>query len=325
VRRILLTIDLTESVLDEALSTKSDFILSYHPPIFSPLKSLRASNPKERIIVRAIENRIAIFSPHTTYDALFGGVTDWLAHAVGGGKIRPLKFHHEAKGGFDTRIELDGLEEGSEGVLIGKLSALGCKVSLKILIAGPSLEILCRKSKLQDILEIVRNNNGGNDWTATPLSEVPVEGTGDGRLVTLPQDEAITLKTLIDRVKKHLKIEHVRFALAQSKPTTTTAANDPLDQTLDSTYIRRVAVCAGSGASTLNGVSADVYLTGEMSHHEVLKAVSEGTHVILCEHSNTERGFLQDDLRGKLLELLQSGGVEEILVSQKDRDPLQSL
>jgi len=319
VRRILLTIDLTESVLDEALATKSDFILSYHPPIFTPLKSLRASHPKERIIVRAIENRIAIFSPHTTYDALFGGITDWLARAVGGGKIRPLKFHHEAKGGFDTKFELDCLEEGSEGVLIGKLSALGCKVSLKILVAGPSLEILCRKSKLSDILEILRNNNGGNDWTATPLSEVPVEGTGDGRLVTLSQAEAITLKTLIDRVKKHLKLEHVRFALAHSN-----SGND-LDQVLNSTSIRRVAVCAGSGASVLNGVSADVYLTGEMSHHEVLKAVADGTHVILCEHSNTERGFLEDDLKGKLVELLQSDGVEEILVSQRDRDPLRIL
>ena len=71
--------------------------------------------------------------------------------------------------------------------------------------------------------------------------------------------------------------------------------------------VQTIALCAGSGASVLKGVKADVYLTGEMSHHDVLDAVSHGIHVILCEHSNTERGFLKvfeeklkADLEGKV-------------------------
>jgi putative NIF3 family GTP cyclohydrolase 1 type 2 len=52
--------------------------------------------------------------------------------------------------------------------------------------------------------------------------------------------------------------------------------------------IKSVAVCAGSGSSVLRGVPADVYLTGEMGHHEVLAAIASNTHVILCEHTNTE-------------------------------------
>lgn len=78
VSRMLLTNDLTEPVLDEAIRMKTDFILSYHPPIFAAVKRLLQSSWKERLLVKCIENRIAVFSPHTSYDALNGGVNDWL-------------------------------------------------------------------------------------------------------------------------------------------------------------------------------------------------------------------------------------------------------
>ena len=83
VQTVFLTNDLTEEVLCEAIQERADFILSYHPPIFSGLKRLTMASTKERIIVKAIEKRIAIFSPHTSYDAVHGGVNDWLAEGLG--------------------------------------------------------------------------------------------------------------------------------------------------------------------------------------------------------------------------------------------------
>jgi len=51
--------------------------------------------------------------------------------------------------------------------------------------------------------------------------------------------------------------------------------------------------CKGSGASILcYAGNADLWITGEMSHHEALDAQQNGVSVLLCEHSNTERGFL---------------------------------
>ena len=78
-------------------------------------------------------------------------------------------------------------------------------------------------------------------------------------------------------------------------------------------------MCAGSGSSVLRHVSADLYVTGEMSHHEVLDAVHNGHSVILCDHSNTERGYLTV-LREKLLQIFD--GRIEILISKQDKDPL---
>lgn len=121
-----------------------------------------------------------------------------------------------------------------------------------------------------------------------------------GRLVSL--NESLPINRVLELVKSHLKLDHVRLAVP-----------------LTSKNVETIAICAGSGASVLKNVKADVFLTGEMSHHEVLDAVHRGTSVILCEHSNTERGFLT-----KWKEVLQSAlaGVE-IAISVKDRDPLQ--
>lgn len=103
VRKILLTNDLTEGVMKEAVKGSADLIYSYHPPVFAPLKRICSSgswkvqeqtqqdpllNPtkksfQERIVVECLENKIAVFSPHTSLDALKGGVNDWLAEAFG--------------------------------------------------------------------------------------------------------------------------------------------------------------------------------------------------------------------------------------------------
>lgn len=60
-------------------------------------------------------------------------------------------------------------------------------------------------------------------------------------------------------------------------------------------------------------------LAGEMSHHDVLDAAAKGINVVLCEHSNTERGFLSD-LQGMLGVHLENR--INIILSETDRDPL---
>lgn len=83
VNKILLTNDLTPPVLEEAISQNSNMIISYHPPIFSALKRLTQRQWKEQIVVKCIENGIAVYSPHTSYDCVEGGVNDWLISCFG--------------------------------------------------------------------------------------------------------------------------------------------------------------------------------------------------------------------------------------------------
>jgi putative NIF3 family GTP cyclohydrolase 1 type 2 len=73
---------LTTSVVEEALSTPTAFIISYHPPIFSPLRSLTLSNPLQASLLRCAAAGVSVYSPHTALDGVWGGVNDWLASGL---------------------------------------------------------------------------------------------------------------------------------------------------------------------------------------------------------------------------------------------------
>ena len=85
VERVFFTNDLTEPVLDEAIEKRVQLIVSYHPPIFTGLKRLTQNNWKERIVINCLRHGIAVYSPHTSWDAVTPGVNDWLVSAFGKG------------------------------------------------------------------------------------------------------------------------------------------------------------------------------------------------------------------------------------------------
>ena len=115
--RALVTIDLTDAVLDEALRLGADLIVAYHPPIFSGLKRLRYAEAKERVVLRAICEKLTIYSPHTALDAVAGGMSDWLAGALGPGQVEPIVANaSDPKAGAGRFVQLDqplGIEQAA--------------------------------------------------------------------------------------------------------------------------------------------------------------------------------------------------------------------
>ncbi|ODV91186.1 hypothetical protein CANCADRAFT_31908 [Tortispora caseinolytica NRRL Y-17796] len=90
---VLLAIDLTTGVVDEALSQDVNLIIAYHPIIFRPLKSLTTSNSQQNSIIRLIQAGVSVYCPHTAIDAANGGVNDWLAKGISNSsddKITPI-------------------------------------------------------------------------------------------------------------------------------------------------------------------------------------------------------------------------------------------
>ena len=132
----------------------------------------------------------------------------------------------------------------------------------------------------------------------------PLSDTGMGRVVRL--SSPIELEDAVERVKKHVNLPHVRLARALN----------------GNTQIKSVAVCAGSGSSVLRGTNADLWVTGEASHHDVIAATEKGVSVILCEHSNTERGYIQSWMLSELTKAFEEHSVQ-VLVSKIDSDPLK--
>ncbi|KAF8311806.1 GTP cyclohydrolase 1 type 2/Nif3 [Cantharellus anzutake] len=111
--QILLTIDLTPSVLHEALSSPlpTSCIISYHPPIFKPISSFTLSNPLQSSLLQCAAAGISVYSPHTALDSVHGGIHDWLASGVLNSDEGVVKILGKKTEGpvADTANPLDGL------------------------------------------------------------------------------------------------------------------------------------------------------------------------------------------------------------------------
>uniref|UniRef100_A0A3Q1GT07 NIF3-like protein 1 n=1 Tax=Acanthochromis polyacanthus TaxID=80966 RepID=A0A3Q1GT07_9TELE len=309
VRTILLTNDLTAAVMEEAEAASCDLIISYHPPLFRPIKRLVQKDWKQRLAVRAVEAGIAIFSPHTSWDSVKGGVNDWLVGGLGSGQVSVLS---QALSGASHCHKLEFVVRSTEelNTVMEELKACDGGTTLQHSASRPDnsgihVSITCSDSALTSSVQtLLRHNAPSQSFSILNLEKPPLPGHGQGRLSVL--DEPVTVATAVQKMKSHLGLNHLRLALGSG-------------QTMESSLCT-VAVCAGSGASVLNGIKADLYVTGEMSHHEVLDAVAKGTSVILSDHSNSERGFLTV-FRERLAVRLPDGVT--VVVSKADRDPLE--
>ncbi|KAJ2546331.1 hypothetical protein EV175_005640 [Coemansia sp. RSA 1933] len=171
--------------------------------------------------------------------------------------------------------------------------------------------------------------DGINDWlasivgdgkvtpvvAASPEAAAGQSNAGSGRIVELATPQP--LADIVARVKERLGLDRIRVARAPCHQ------GDQDAQKL----VTRAAVCAGSGYSVVSDTDADLYLTGEMGHHDALAATARGISCILGEHSNTERGYLRAVLAKRLQQEMDADGTDaadptSIVVSQVDKDPI---
>ena len=87
---VLLCLDVTEEVVDEAIASECNLIVSHHPLIFHGLKRITGRNYVERCILKALGNNIAIYSAHTNLDNAPGGVNFKIAEKLGLKNVRIL-------------------------------------------------------------------------------------------------------------------------------------------------------------------------------------------------------------------------------------------
>ncbi len=80
IKTVLLTNDLTEPVMSEALAKEVDFVVTYHPLIFRGIKRI-GDDWKSKIVGKCMRNNVGVYSPHTAWDCVIGGGTDWLLRA----------------------------------------------------------------------------------------------------------------------------------------------------------------------------------------------------------------------------------------------------
>ncbi len=306
--RVLLTIDLTAAVLQEARELGVNAIVAYHPPIFCPLKRVVATDPTTGFLHDAIRHSIALLSPHTALDAVAGGVNDWLAEGLGDGTRWPIEsaaslaktetFKIVTFAPPDSIDRIRGAMSIAGAGRIGEYSQCSQQIAVEgTFFGGEStqpragrrgrfervpesrLEMVCGPRALPAALAALRQAHPYE----TPATEVhklvahPSAHEGQGRMVHLSQPAS--LAEIVKRLKRHLGVQRLEVASGEGA-----RAEHEL-----------IGLCAGSGMSLCDAAidaGATIFFTGEAKHHDQLAAMRRGCTLILAGHTNSERGYL---------------------------------
>jgi dinuclear metal center YbgI/SA1388 family protein len=322
--RLLVTIDFTRPVFEEAVRGGYGAILAYHPPIFDAQKRFVAGS----IAYAAARAQLAVYSPHTALDVADGGTNDVLADAVAMTDRAPLRpiDARDAEYKLVTFVPAEHAEAVSRAVFAAGAGRIGKYSSCSFRAPGtgtffgeegtnPTIGEAGRLEQtsevrietivsIADVDAVVRALRAAHPYEEPAFDLVRLakspEVCGFGRIGRVPP---ATLGGLVERIKGALGVEHVLVAGRLERELT------------------RVAVCAGSGGDFVPDAilaGAELLLTGELRHHDTLRAVASGMSVVCTLHSTSERLALES-LRRKLMDRLTD---LEIARSREDREPL---
>jgi dinuclear metal center YbgI/SA1388 family protein len=325
VSRVLFTIDATREVLDEAVAGGFQLVYAYHPPIFKPVKSVLAGS----LAFRAVREGIALYSPHTALDVADGGTNDVLADLLSMTDRGPLKVAtpKDREHKLVTFVPEDAVSRVSDALFaagagrIGKYSACSFRSRGQGTFFGEAgsnpavgesgrletaeevrLETVVPLEAVEAVVRALRQAHPYEEpaFDLVRLSAAPVT-RGLGRIGALP---GIPREELLPRIKAALGIEHLLVAGPTEGP------------------VHRAAVCAGACGDLLDEAmarKADLYLTGELRHHDALRAAERGMTVVATLHSNSERAALSV-IAARFRK--ETSGVD-LVVSLRDRDPFR--
>ena len=287
---ILLALDVTEEVVDEAIRIGANWIVAHHAVIFRPLKDLRTDKPAGRLYSKLLKHDIHVFIAHTNLDSARDGVNDLLCEKLGLEQTRVMiptrtrqlqklvvfvpETHHdhvlravcEAGAGWignysHCTFNLDGtgtfLPGAGTDPFIGKQGELEQvrEVRLETVISGEIRDrVVAAMMKAHPYEEPA--------YDLYPL-DLPGEVDGLGRVGTLPR--RMKLKELALKLKEAYRIPGLRMVGDGERE------------------VSRVAVLGGSGGRyypEAKALGADVYITGDLDHHTALDALADGLSLL---------------------------------------------
>ena len=301
-----------------------DAIIAYHPPIFDAIKRLTAGS----LVFDAIRRGVAIYSPHTALDVAEGGTNDVLCDILDLHDRSPLRLAETKASQYKlvTFVPEEHLERVSRAVFDAGAGRIGNYIACSFRSGGTGtffgeegtnpavgqsgrleqsaeirIETVVPIARVTQVIRALKQSHPYEEpaFDLQQLAATP-EGVGIGRIGRFR--EPIERGELLDRLKSGLGINYLLIA----GPLTGKAS--------------RAAVCAGACGDLLNDAlaqKADVYVTGEMRHHDALRAAGAGMTVICTLHSNSERAALSR-LKERLNKALP--GLEYHL-SKIDQDP----
>lgn len=295
VRRTAVCHEVTDKVLSELEGSAVDLVVSYHPLLFEPTTRLVAGPSAAGRAYRLIRAGMALAVVHTAFDVAPGGAADALAVALGLSHLRgigPVTARDAVK--IVTYVPEEAVEAVTRSMAdagagrIGNYTACSFRApGFGTFFAGTGtsptsgsrgelnvepesrLEMFAPRARADAVVEALVSAHPYEE-PAFDVYEVTANQGFVGRVGRLP--DPIEPRALADAVSDELG-SPVRVALAASTP------------------VQTVAVVPGSGSGLVSSAAntADVLITGDVSHHRAREAVERGLTVIDAGHAPTER------------------------------------
>lgn len=328
VKNILLTIDITRDVLAEAIRSKTDLIISYHPVIWDGLRKINGDN----IVYDLIQADIAVFSIHTALDAVIGGVNDGLAEIVGIVDGKPIGDYVDNPAGDNYKlvvfVPIKSAAKVSNAIFAAGAGAIGNYSNCGFTAEGTGTFLpltgakpaIGKKGNLEKVLEI-------RFETIVPAEKIDdcITAMKKAHPYEEPAFDVFKLynnqsKLGLGRIGKLQKPTQLNKILERIKRYTGAKAFGIIGN--QNRLIKTAAVCAGSCGKIINSIiaaKADLYLTGELKHHQALAAQEAGLTCICLSHTVSERFILKKFAK----QLQKQIGQITIKISKKDADPFK--
>ncbi len=295
VSKAMLALDITGEVVNEAIISGVRLIISHHPVIFNPVKSITAQS--EPVVYKLIKHGISAICAHTSLDLANGGVNDILVRVLGLKNVKGLK---NAGGDEYYKVVVfvpkHNADEVKNAMSAAGAGALGNYTECAFEVAGKGtfkpneqarpfmgksgilkevkecrIEMICPKSRLSSVIATMKRVHPYEE----PAYDIFVnhalkDSVSIGRVGEL--ENPMTSTEFAAYVKEKLKAKSVRY-------------------TRGSAVVHTVAVCGGSGGEYLqNAVSsgAEAYVTGDVKHNVFIDAKNMDYTLVDAGHYATE-------------------------------------
>ncbi len=252
VTKILTCLDVTLSVVEEAVEQGCELIVSHHPLIFQGVKRINPVNEQGRILYRLIQNEIAVIAAHTNLDAALDGVSFILAEKLG---LHQLKFLDKSylisrKIVFTTKhddtdavLKLLNYYSAEEAHVHAVKGRKGDQFNYEATIDENNVPALKKQLKKNGLLE------HGNLQVIKVASASDNAGMG---VIGLYRDKGLQQKEFLLRISEALDVDAVRYSGSAD-------------------YVKRVAVCGGAGVSLARKAisnGAQALVTADIKYHD---------------------------------------------------------
>lgn len=291
---LLIAHDALEPVIDEAIDKGFNLVVCFHPIIFSGLKSITGKNYVEKAVLKALENKIAIYAIHTAFDNDYFGVNYKICEVLGLTNQQVLLPKQNQLKKLEVYVPADSAEHLKDSLFAAGAGDIGFYDECSFAINGTGtfrplkgsqpkvgshdvrektdevlLSVIFEDYKKHQILFAMRQNHPYEE-VAYQLISLDNENqyTGLGRFGDLEteMDEGYFLQYVKDKFNLNV-IRHSSFGRKK---------------------IRRVGVLGGSGASGIRAalsVKCDAYLTGDIKYHDFFAGEAK---MLICDIGHFE-------------------------------------